>query len=45
MTELRPHASGGHIAKQTVALEREDGTATLIGEWLFYMGEKAFLDA
>lgn len=45
MSELRPHSSGGYIAKQNVTLEREDGTATLIGEWLFYMGEKAFIDS
>lgn len=44
LSELRPHPSGGCIAKQDVVLEREDGTATLVGEWLFYMGEKAFLD-
>jgi acyl dehydratase len=44
MNEVRPHPSGGYVAKQDVVLEREDGTPTLAGEWLFYMGEKAFLD-
>lgn len=42
MNEVRPHPTGGYIAKQDVVLEREDGTPTLAGEWLFYMGEKAF---
>lgn len=43
MSELRPHPTGGYIAKQEVVLEREDGTPVLAGEWLFYMGEKAFV--
>ena len=45
MNEVRPHPTGGYIAKQDVVLEREDGTPTLAGEWLFYMGEKAFVAA
>ena len=44
MSELRPHSTGGYIAKQDVTLEREDGTPVLAGEWLFYMGKKAFAD-
>lgn len=44
ISEVRAHPAGGYVAKQDVVLEREDGKPTLAGEWLFYMGEKAFLD-
>ncbi|CAG0959626.1 3-hydroxybutyryl-CoA dehydratase [Rhizobiaceae bacterium] len=42
VSEARPHNSGGVILKQDVVLEKEDGTPTLIGEWLFYVSERAF---
>jgi len=40
--EVRPHPSGGTIVKQGVVLEKEDGTPTLIAEWLFFLTEEAF---
>ena len=39
--EVRPHPSGGTIVKQDVVLEKQDGTPTMIGEWLFFLTEQA----
>ncbi|NMG39712.1 dehydratase [Chelativorans sp. ZYF759] len=44
ISEIRPR-SEGVIIKQDVALEREDGTPTLVGEWLFYLTQNALQGA
>ena len=42
ISDVRGHPAGGDIVKQDVVLEKEDGTATLVGEWLFFVSGKAF---
>ena len=42
VSDVRPHPAGGDIVKQDVVLEKQDGTPTLIGEWLFFVSDRAF---
>ncbi len=42
VTETTRRPAGGLLVKQSVKLELEDGTPTLVADWLFLLGDDAF---
>ena len=42
ISDLRPRADGSLLVSQHVTLELEDGTPTLVADWLFLLGGSAF---
>lgn len=41
ISEVSERPSGGYSIKQDISLEMEDGSATLVAEWLFFVGHRA----
>ncbi len=42
VAEVVERPSGGYSVKQDVTLEMEDGSPTLVAEWLFFLTPRAF---
>lgn len=41
VSEVSERPSGGYSVKQDISLEMEDGSATLVAEWLFFVNPRA----